>query len=167
MTARGTMAEQHRTWVVALDGARARVFAFTDRDAALAPVTEWLSPDAHRLAGDGDAHRLGHAEEHAGHARHAKDPKADPYFRRKQEFIGAVARNINQACADRTFDSLVVVAPAQALGALRSELSPAAQERIKTELVQDLTKVPDHEIAEHLARDLPVHTHAPRLQRGG
>lgn len=166
MTARGTMVERHKTWVLAVDGARARVLAFSDHDPALVQVDDWLSPDAHRQASEADGHRLDSAHPHAGHARHAKEPKNDPNFRRKQDFLDAVAERINQACAEGAFESLIVVAPAQALGTLRRDFSKAVQERIKTELVQDVAKVPDHALAEHLARDLPVHVRPQRLQRG-
>ena len=162
MTARGTMIERHKTWVLALDGARARLFAFSDHDAALAPVDIWLSPDAERHAGEGAAHRIGGGHPHAGHARHAKEPKTDPDYRRKEDFLDAVAKRINQACADGAFDRLIVVAPATVLGTLRADLSPAVHQRLTIELAQDLTKVPDHALAEHLAHDLPVPVRAPR-----
>jgi protein required for attachment to host cells len=162
MAARGTMIERHKTWVVVVDGARARLFKFTDRDAALRPVDFWISADAERHAGEAQAHRNGAGDPHAGHARHAKDPKADPHFRRKEDFLDAVATRINRACADGAFDRLIVVAPATALGALRQDLSQAVQERITIELAQDLTRIPDHALAEHLAHDLPIALHAPR-----
>jgi protein required for attachment to host cells len=162
MTARGAMIERHKTWVLVVDGARARLFAFSDHDAALVPVDFWLSPDAERLAGEAVAHRIGGDHPHGGHARHAKDPKADPHFHRKEDFLDAVATRINQACAGGAFDRLILVAPATALGTLRHDLSPAVHERIKSELAQDLTKIPDHALIEHLARDLPIPLHAPR-----
>ena len=47
------MIERHKTWVLAVDGARARLFTYSDHDAALVPVDFWLSPDA-----EPDAKRL-------------------------------------------------------------------------------------------------------------
>jgi len=166
MTARGTMVERRRTWVIAIDGARARVFTYSDRNAALVPIDAWLSRDARRTASDAAARRLGEGEPHAGHARHAKDPKADPHFRRKLDFLKAVADTINQRGAEQAFDSLIVVAPAPALAVLRHDLSPEVQERITIELAQDLTRIPGHYLPAHLARELPTPLRAPRLRRG-
>jgi protein required for attachment to host cells len=162
MTARATSIERHTTWVLALDGQRAHLFSFTDADATLVPIEGWLSGDAERHAGEDAAHRIAGDHPHSGHARHAKNPKADPHFRRKEDFIKAVAGHINHACATNAFDSLVIAAPPAALGELRHDLSAQVHKRIKSELHQDLTKIPDHELPKHLAKDLPVGLHTPK-----
>jgi protein required for attachment to host cells len=160
MTTRGTMIERTRpgSW---WDGARARLFAFSDHDAALVPVDFWLSPDAERLAGEAEAHRIAAAIRTLvmRAMRRSRRPIRISTARRLPRRGG---ERINQACAEGTFDQLILVAPATALGTLRHDLSPAVHERIKSELAQDLTKIPDHALVEHLARDLPIPLHAPR-----
>ena len=62
---------------------------------------------------------------------------------------------MNEQSAAKTFDRIILFAPARALGQLRKMLDDAAG-KIKVEEAKDLTKLPIDELPKHLeALDLP------------
>ena len=69
----------------------------------------------------------------------------------KQSFAQKVAAVLNEASTRYEFDCLVLVAPAHAFGDLRQALDAPTQRKITAQLQKDLTKVPDANLAEHLA----------------
>ena len=50
----------------------------------------------------------------------------------------------------KSFDKLVLVAPPRVLTELKEKLSKAMAKLVADGLQKDLTKVPDHELGEHL-----------------
>jgi protein required for attachment to host cells len=82
--------------------------------------------------------------------RHVIDPKHDLHEIEKQRFAQVVAREIDRVSAEGGFDHLVVVAPAHTLNEIRDALGAAAVAKVVGTLQKDLTKVPDHELPQHL-----------------
>jgi protein required for attachment to host cells len=107
---------------------------------------ETESPPTREIMSD----RPGRSFESRGHARHAIESHSDPHREAKRQFARRLAIAIDAQLAAKSFDKLVVVAPAVTMGDLREELSDGAKARIKAELVADLTKVPVHELPSHL-----------------
>jgi protein required for attachment to host cells len=69
----------------------------------------------------------------------------------KQNFAHEVAARLNAANTRDEFDALVLVAPAHALADLRQALDAPTQRKITAQLQKDLTKVPNADLAAHLA----------------
>jgi protein required for attachment to host cells len=99
-------------------------------------------------------------------AHHAIAPHHDPHDQEKVLFEHHVAREINEAAKRDEFDSLVIVAPAHALEAIRSALDPAAKARIAGTLAKDLLKTPDDELWPHLKEWVPPVRHTAPFSRG-
>jgi protein required for attachment to host cells len=107
---------------------------------------ETESPPTHEIMSD----RQGRSYESRGHARHAIESHSDPHREAKRQFARRLAAALDAQLAAKSFDKLVVVAPAVTMGDLREELSDGAKAKIAAELVADLTKVPVHELPSHL-----------------
>jgi protein required for attachment to host cells len=71
--------------------------------------------------------------------RHAFEPSHDYHKLEKHRFMAALAGKLDEACAKREFDDLIVVAPRRSLGELRSLLSKRVQGHIRQEVAKDLT----------------------------
>lgn len=154
MTAQGTMAERQLTWVVVADGQRARVLTYSAHDTVLRPHNEWLAPGAHASPADVHPEHIGHGHAAAAHARHAKDPQSAPQNRAKIDFAREVAHKIEEACRQKAFDALILVAPGHVLGEIRRDFTRAVQDKITCELAKDLTKTPTNELPDLLAREV-------------
>ena len=145
---------QKTTYVLIADGARARLFVVEEGTADLKPALgqEFIGTNlpSREIASD----RPGRSFDSAGSGRHAMEPPTDPHRHAERVFAQEVAAVLENARRKNEFQDLVVVAPPKALGDLRREFSDALRDRVTAELHKDLTKVPVHDLASHLAEIL-------------
>jgi protein required for attachment to host cells len=140
-----------KTWILVADGGRARILEREDGGRKQLRTIEGMT-FAHDLPKTSDVarDRLPRTFESVGATRHAVGPDVDPHRAEKRKFANELADRLDAEVAKQSFDRLIIVAPAQMLGDLRSALTPAVRERTTADVVMDLTKVPDAEIASHL-----------------
>lgn len=140
-----------RTWVLVADGSRARILEKEDGGRKQLKTIEGMT-FAHDLPKTSDVvrDRLPRTFESVGSTRHAVATEVDPHREEKRKFARELADALDAELAKHSFDRLLIVAPAQMMGDLRSALTPTVRERAVADVVLDLTKVPDTEIASHL-----------------
>ena len=139
-----------RIWYVIADGGRAR-FVERDDNGAYRTVLSFVAADMHKRTRDLGLDRPVRVKESANSARHAVEPRRDLHEAAKEDFIALVAQEIEAGHGRDQFDSLVLVAPPGVLTELKKKLSKPIAELVVSELQKDLTKVPDHDLTEHLA----------------
>ncbi|HPN04285.1 MAG TPA: host attachment protein [Hyphomonadaceae bacterium] len=117
-------------WVVAVDGAAARFFVRERSGLPLKELTE--------LSENSTKHHGGH--DHVGHGH--QTPVADRNPRQQDEhvFLHRVAGQIDRAVIEHAVGRLILCAPPQAMGLLRSMLSANARQVIVRELTKDLVR---------------------------
>jgi protein required for attachment to host cells len=143
------------TWILIADGARARIFANNGPGKGIEPVGVELDAD-HRPDREIMSDKPGRAFESVGTARHAIEPHHDPHKELKRAFSEQLATLLDQQLAAKAFDRVVLVAPPEMLGDLRSALSAHVKAAVCAELDKDLTKTPEAELPQHLGAVLPV-----------
>ena len=145
-----------RTWVLIADGRRARVFETRGKGTGLTVVQDMALdtelPPSRALGND----RPGRSFESVGSVRHAMQSPSDPHREHKRQFAHRVAGLVHERLLARSFDRLVVVAPAVTMGDLRTALSQQVKAVTTAELVADLTKTPVAELPAHLAHHLEL-----------
>ncbi len=138
------------TWIIVADGSRARVLANDGPGKGLRPAIAGEfhhdAPPTHLLGTD----KPGRVAPMAGASRSAIQPHMDWHQFEKDKFGQEMAGLLNDAADRKTYDDLIVVAPARTLSTLRQSLSAKASELIRAELAKDLTHVPLNEMPEHL-----------------
>jgi len=134
---------------VIADGGRAR-FVERDENGAFRTIASFTSAEAHQRSHDLGLDRPARVKESANAARHAVEPRRDLHVAAKEDFVKHVAGEIDAEHGRKSFDKLVLVAPARVLTELKEELSKAMAKLAADSLQKDLTKVPDHDLAEHL-----------------
>lgn len=143
--------KQKRTWVLIADARRARVFESRGKGSGLRAVPDIALdselPPSCALGTD----RPGRTFESVGSARHAMENPSDLHREQKREFAQQIARAVHDRYAAKSFDRLVVVAPAVTMGDLRAALPDHIKAITTAELVADLTKTPIAELPSHLA----------------
>jgi protein required for attachment to host cells len=144
--------KQAKLWYVIADGGRAR-FVERDENGAFRTVLSFVAAELHERSHDLGRDRPARVKESANTARHAVEPRRDLHEAAKEGFIAIVAEKIESEHGSGRFDRLVLVAPPGVLTELKQKLSKPMAELIAKDLQKDLTKVPDHDLAEHL----PVH----------
>ncbi len=144
------------TWILVADGARARLFVNAGVGAGLRPALdqEFIGTNlpSREIASD----RKGRTFDRAGEGRHAMEPPTDPHRHEKQAFAQTIAEFLEDARKREAFDRLVVVAPPEALGDLRSAFGDELRQMVSGELAKDLTKTPIQELPEFIGEVLAV-----------
>lgn len=150
------------TWILIADGTRARVFEHHRSLRSFELVFEDDRPELRDSAGMRDSDRPGRIHESVGQVRHAMQPHTTPDERNREEFSRDLIERMRLGANEHRFSQLLLVAPPAMLGALRSHLDEGLRERVIAELDKDLTRIPAHELPEHLAQWLIV-AEPPRL----
>jgi protein required for attachment to host cells len=141
--------KQPRICYVVADGGRAR-FVERDEAGAYRTVSSFVAADMHKRSSDLGRDRPARVNESANSARHAVEPRRDLHEAAKEDFIAIVAEEIEAEHGRDRFDRLVLVAPPGVLTELKQKLSKPLAQIVAGDLQKDLTKVPDHDLAEHL-----------------
>jgi protein required for attachment to host cells len=144
------MAEPQQTWVVIADGGGARIVARRPSAAAYGTVGRVPAALSHRFSHEIGSDEPGRVYESASTARHALQARHDPHRLEKEAFARRVANAINLAGGRGDFDNLILVAPPRILHDLKARLDQQTRAKLIATLAKDLTKIPDHELAEHL-----------------
>lgn len=141
---------QHaRIWYVIADGGRAR-FVERDENDAFKTVLSFVASDMHKRSSDLGRDRPARVMESSGPGRSAVEPRRDLHEAAKEDFIALVAAQIAAEHASGRFDNLVLVSPPGVLTELKQKLAKPMAALVTRELQKDLTKVPDHDLTEHL-----------------
>jgi len=144
------MAKTRRTWVMVADAARARFFVSEGHDILPVDGATMENPAAHGFSRDLGSDKPGRSMESVGGMHHAEEPRTDPHRAVKADFARRVADYVEQNAAANKFDDLVMVAPPQMLGDLRSALGRHAAARLTGTAAKDLMKIPAAELKSHL-----------------
>ena len=145
-----------KTWVLVADGARARFFVNEGPGRGLEPAVDaefFAPPPPTRDIASDRPGRKGAAS--AGTA-HGATPRIDWHRFEKHRFAAEMAEVVNRAAMKKAFSRLVLVAPPEPLGALRTRLNPAVRRLVTAEIGKDLTGVAAHELPERLEKFLPL-----------
>jgi protein required for attachment to host cells len=146
--------KRKRIWIVVADGARARFLTPKSGNEGLvaARAETYSSPESRGHSRDLKSDRPGRSLSSSRLGlRHAIEPHHDYHKLEKHKFAARVAKLLDQACAKRQFDELILVAPRRSLGEFRSLLSRRVQARIRQEVAKDLTKHATDDLWEQLS----------------
>jgi protein required for attachment to host cells len=138
-----------RIWYVIADGGRAR-FVERDETGAYRTVLSFVAAEMHKRSRDLGLDRPARVKESANAARHAVEPRRDLHEAAKEDFIALVAEEIEAEHGRDQFDRLVLIAPPGVLTELKQKLSKPIAAIVVNDLQKDLTKVPDHDLTEHI-----------------
>lgn len=145
-----------RTWVLIADGARARILENDGPSHGLTALEGLVFHGDHSATHDLVSDREGRSFSSHGPRRSAIDARSDPHRDLKTKFAHQLADALAQGLEQNSYDRLIIVAPPVTLGDLRSAISDRVRAKVVGEVAQDLTKIPNGEVAEHLKDVLNV-----------
>jgi protein required for attachment to host cells len=145
------MAKFITTWVLVADSARARIFKWSDSQGPLEELDDLINPVGRLKEGELAAERPGVAFSSKGHqsghpmqATSLTDAAAD-------EFARALADALKGGLDQHECERLVIAAPPEFLGLLRSRLDRRTEKAVAASIDRDLTR----ESAEAILSRLP------------
>lgn len=143
-----------RTLVVVANTHSARIYEGKGPHKGLTGVKggSFESPPAHGQ--DIYADRGGRSFDSHGKGRHAMEPPTSPEQHALEVHARKIATWIDATIKDERFQRLVLIAPSQALGALRNQLSPQARQLLAVELEKNLVDAEPATLVEALSDKL-------------
>jgi len=144
------MRKKTKLWYAIADGGRAR-FVERDEDGDFRTVANFESTDLHARTRDLGTDRPTRVRDRVGGGRHSVEPRSDLKQQAKEDFLKTVADALAAEHARGQFDQLMLVAPPGVLTELKQKLAKPIADIVVKDLQKDLTKMPDHELPEHLA----------------
>ena len=139
-----------KTWILVADGARARVLENDGPGHGLSAVEGFVFHFDHAATHDIVTDRAGRSFSSNGDGRSAMETHSDPHRELKKKFAHTLADSLDHALEQKAFKRLVIVAAPVALGDLRAAISDRVRATLIGELAQDLTKIPNGKVADHL-----------------
>jgi protein required for attachment to host cells len=137
-------------WVLVADAARARLFQVEQPQQTLSAALGRELIGSNLPSREIGSDRPGRTFDSGGEGRHAKEPPTDPARHAQAEFAREVVQLLDEKRESRSFERLIVVAPPQFLGDLRATMSQQLREAVSAEVAKDLSKLPLHELQDHL-----------------
>jgi protein required for attachment to host cells len=140
-------------WIVVADGSRARFFERC-KDRTLEEFDTLVSP-THRLKETSlSSDRAGRTFDSRGAGRHALEPPHSAKDHGTLVFARQVAERIDDARIAGDLDKLVLIAPPEFLGKLRSSLDKQSLALVAKSIDKELTQASAEEVAGHLPQFL-------------
>lgn len=138
------------TWIVVADGAVARFYSLAGPAAKIEPALPYELRHPNPASRDQGTDHPGRVHESSGVARHAVQPRVDPHRETKRTFAHEIGELLAARAHENAFDRLVIVAPPQMMGDLRTCFDDATKARVKAEITKDLTHLSARELLGHL-----------------
>ena len=139
-----------RTWILIADGARARIIGNDGPGHGLTAMQGFEFSGDHSATHDLVSDREGRSFSSHGHGRSAYEPLTDPHRDLKTKFAHQLADVLAKGQASKAYDQLILVASPVTLGDLRAAISDRVRACVIGEVAQDLTKLPNYEVADHI-----------------
>lgn len=141
-------------WILVADGAMARFFAAAGRTAPLEPALPFEMRLPNPSTREQGTDKPGRVFESQGGTRHSVEPRVDLHREAKRTFAGEIADLLKEKTRENAFDELLLIAPPQMMGDLRSALDAPTKARVKGEVVKDLTKLSTTELHDYLVAEV-------------
>jgi len=138
------------TWVLIANASQARLYAGHGRFEQLDLVREFEHPESRAKGAELLSDRPGHSASGQGGRRTSLPSHADARRLEHERFAQEIVRALETAHAEHRFDRLVLMASAQFLGMLKSQLSKGLALAVTRTEDHDYTGVPVAELAKEL-----------------
>lgn len=137
-------------WVLVADRSRARLYHVLPEKQRPFPVLKAFVHEAGRLLRHEVESDIPGRIYHPGGARSLVEPHEDVEHRESRKFAAEINDYLEQACRERRFDRLIVVAPPDFLGVLREERPASVQKCVIHEVGKELAGLSDAQLQERL-----------------
>jgi protein required for attachment to host cells len=140
-----------RTWVVACDASRARIFQVGPRRDKWQLVRELEHPAGRAKGRDLLTDAPGRTKQSGSPTRPAMDPTTEPHEVESERFARSLAGILESGLAENGYQQLVLIAPPHFLGLLRAALPQNVAKHVERTLDKDYTALAARDLAERVA----------------
>jgi protein required for attachment to host cells len=142
------------TWVVVADSSAARIFVAGSPTGALQEIESYAHTEGRAHERDFRTDEPGTTKDSAGYAKHGMEPKVRPKEQETIAFARFLAQRIELARAKGKIERVILVAPPEFLGHLRSTLDDDAKKIVGGEYGLNVVRMRPEEIRGRLPERL-------------
>jgi len=150
MTLRKMHMPKQTTWVLVSDASGGRFFELSD-DGKLVPTYKQEIAGDVRQSREIGTDQPGRSHDRMGQGRHSMEAPTDPKRHAKAELAHELGLALDDQRKKHKFDRLIVVAPPQFLGDLRTAMTKPLQDLVVAEVNKDLSGSAPHQLETQLA----------------
>ncbi len=129
-----------KTWVVAAESSRARIFSANGRVKPMQELEAFAHPRSRAKVLDINSDNAGHVYDRKGHGIHDMENEVDPKKTEADRFAKELADYLDRARAEGRFEELVLIAAPEFLGLLRKHLSPETAKLVTRSVSKNLVR---------------------------
>jgi protein required for attachment to host cells len=138
------------TWVVVADSSAARIFVAGSPTGAIDEIESYANAEGRAHERELGTDNPGRAFDSMGNGRHAMEQKVSPRQHEVIAFAKLVAERMHQARAKNEIGRVILVAPPEFLGHLRSALDQETRRLVESEFKLNVVRMRADEIRAHL-----------------
>jgi len=142
------------TWVVVADSSAARIFDAPAATGALTEIESFAHTEGRLHERDLRTDQPGTTKDRAGYAKHGIEPRTNPKEHEAVVFARMLAETIERARAKSQIERVLLVAPPEFLGHLRSALDANARKIVEGEFNLNVVRLAPDEIRKRLPERL-------------
>ena len=142
------------TWVVVADSSAARIFDAPLATGAISEIESFVHTEARMHERDLRTDQPGSTKDRAGYARHGIEPRTSPKEHEAMVFARMLAETIERARAKSQVERVLLVAPPEFLGHLRSALDANTRKIVEREFNFNVVRLAPDEIRKRLPERL-------------
>lgn len=139
-----------RTWVIAAESSRARIFSTTGPRAGLEELEALTQPEARLKERDLVSDSHGRSFDSGGTGRHAMGKQVDQKHQEAINFAKTIADHLRDARNSNRYDKLILIAPPAFLGLLRKSMNSLCTDLVVATINKNLVQHDAAEIRDHL-----------------
>ncbi len=129
-----------KTWVVAAESSRARIFQAESRLKPMKEIEGLAHPESRARVLDINADNAGRSFDRAGQGRHAMENEVDPKKHEAEMFAKQIAEHLDKARAKGEFEDVIIVAAPEFLGLLRKHVNPITAKMVSKTVSKNLVR---------------------------
>ena len=142
------------TWVVVADSSAARIFDAPLATGAISEIESFVHTEARLHERDLRTDQPGSTKDRAGYAKHGIEPRTSPKEHEATVFARMLAETIERARAKSQIERVLLVAPPEFLGHLRSALDANTRKIVEGEFNFNVVRLAPDEIRKRLPERL-------------
>ena len=142
------------TWVVVADSSAARIFRAPSPTGALEEIESYAHAEGRWHENEMRTDEPGATNDRVGYAKHLTEPRVHPKEHEAISFARMLNARIEKARARNELGRLILVAPPEFLGHLRSTMDDDARKLIEGDFNLNLVRMRADEIRRHLPERL-------------
>lgn len=138
------------TWIAVADSSRGRIFGQDGQAGPLIELYDLIHPGARLHDSELVTERPGSDHGALGQGRHIIDARTDTKDHEAEVFAREIAERLDKGRTSNQFQALVLIAPPEFLGLLRTRMGDELKKRVIGEIAKDLVVHSPDEVQENL-----------------